>query len=204
MAQEITKKSFENENKPLMPAKIDAYTKFDNTISPTAYIRLFEDQLSMSNITDEANKMKFLPLMLQGKASYYADQLRSCSTWSDMVKKFEAEFKVDPDVIIAELRTMKTQNYNVDKYTDDFNSKISKLDATTQGLTEHLKILYQEGLPWKIKDQLLRDRSNKGLDLSGLQAEAKRQQNVSTYILKGQRWDEQSGGGQPARNDKGN
>ena len=108
MAQEITKKSFENENKPLMPAKIDAYTKFDNTISPTAYIRLFEDQLSMSNITDEANKMKFLPLMLQGKASYYAEQLRSCSTWSDMVKKFEAEFKVDPDVIIAELRTMKT------------------------------------------------------------------------------------------------
>jgi hypothetical protein len=33
-----------------------------------------------------------------------------------MVSKFEDEFKVDPDVIIAELRTFKTQNYNVDKY----------------------------------------------------------------------------------------
>jgi hypothetical protein len=43
MAQEITRKSFEEENKPLMSAKIDSYTKFDNTISPTAYIRLFED-----------------------------------------------------------------------------------------------------------------------------------------------------------------
>jgi hypothetical protein len=43
MAQEITRKSFENENKPLMPAKIDSYTKFENTISPTAYVRLFED-----------------------------------------------------------------------------------------------------------------------------------------------------------------
>jgi hypothetical protein len=85
----------------------------------------------MSNIVDEASKMKFLPLMLQGKASYYADQLRSCSTWNEMVNKFEAEFKVDPDVIIAELRTMKTQNYNVEKYTDDFNNKISKLDTTT-------------------------------------------------------------------------
>jgi hypothetical protein len=129
----------------------------------------------MSNIKDDSNKMKFLPLMLQGKTSYYSDQLRACATWNEMVSKFEDEFKVDSDVIIAELRTFKTQNYNVDKYTDDFNSKIAKLDIRTAGLTEHLKILYQEGLPWKIKDQLLRDRSNKGLDLSGLQAEAKRQ-----------------------------
>lgn len=33
-----------------------------------------------------------------------------------MVKKFEDEFKVDPDVLIVELSTLKTQNYNVNKY----------------------------------------------------------------------------------------
>lgn len=40
--------------------------------------------------------------MLKGKVSYYADQLWSCSTWNDLVKKFEAEFEIEPDVIIAD------------------------------------------------------------------------------------------------------
>jgi len=62
-------------------------------------------------------------------------------------------------MVLAELRTMRTQNYNVGKYTDDFNTKIAKLPVASGGLSEHLKILYIEGLPWKLKDQLLRDRT---------------------------------------------
>lgn len=64
-----------------------------------------------------------------------------------MEAKFDAEFQVNSDMIIAELRTLKTQNNHVSKYTNDFNLKIAKLTITNAGLTEHLKILYIEGLP---------------------------------------------------------
>lgn len=105
-----------------------------------------------------------------------------------MVQKFEAEFATDPEAVIAELRTLRAQNQDVTKYTEEFNAKIAKLAVTTSGVKEHLKILYMEGLPWKVKDQLLRDRTTKTLDLSGIQAEAKRQQNVTAYLNKGSNW----------------
>lgn len=68
-------------------------------------------------------------------------------------------------------------NFNLDKNTDDFN--ISKLDTATYGLAQLLKILYQEGLPWKIKYQLLRNISNKRLNLQVF----RRKLNVSRKFL---------------------
>lgn len=62
----------------------------------------------MGNISDDKEKMKFLPMLLEGKTTYFVEQLRQCSTWGEMKLKFEAEFKVDSDMIIAELRTLKT------------------------------------------------------------------------------------------------
>ena len=67
---------FEEQKRPTITANLNALTKFENTIAPTAYLNLLEDQLAMSNMTAESEKIKVLPMMLAGKTSYFADQLR--------------------------------------------------------------------------------------------------------------------------------
>lgn len=61
---------------PTITANLNALTKFENTIAPTAYLNLLEDQLAMSNMTVENKKGEVLPMMLAGKAIYFADKLR--------------------------------------------------------------------------------------------------------------------------------
>ena len=48
-----------------------------------------------------------------------------------MRSKFIAEFEVDSDTVIAELRTMRTYNYIVYNCTEEFNSKIARLNFTS-------------------------------------------------------------------------
>ena len=104
----MTRESFEEERKPIITPNLNALTKFDNSIAPAAYLQLFEDQLAMGNVNNDKERMKFLPMLLEGKTTYFVEQLRQCSTWGEMKAKFESEFQVDSDMIIAELRTMKT------------------------------------------------------------------------------------------------
>ena len=58
-------------------------------------------------MTAESEKIKILPMMLAGKKSYFADQLRKAWAWNGIMSKFMSEFEVDSDTVIAELRTIR-------------------------------------------------------------------------------------------------
>jgi hypothetical protein len=61
----------------------------------------------VSNLDTDENKKKFLPLLLKGKASYYAETLRQMANWTTMRFSFIQEFTVDPNVVIGELRAQR-------------------------------------------------------------------------------------------------
>jgi hypothetical protein len=72
--------------------------------------------------------MKYLPLLLKGKTSYFAESLRSATTWKQMTDALTKEFTVDPNVVIGELRTVRCFDYNVEAFTDKFLASANKLD----------------------------------------------------------------------------
>jgi hypothetical protein len=63
---------------------------------------------------------------------------------------------VDQSTIVAEVRAMRCTDYDVNKFTDDFNDKSAKLPSSDPGMRQHLKMLYVDALPYKVKEQLLR------------------------------------------------
>lgn len=67
----------------------------------------------MTGQNDEQNKLKYLPLLLKGKAAYFVDRLRTFTTWGDMKAAFVDEFTVDPNVVIGELRALRCVDYDV-------------------------------------------------------------------------------------------
>ena len=48
---------FGEQKYPTIPAKLNGLTKFENTIATTAYLKLLEGQLAMSNMTAESKKI---------------------------------------------------------------------------------------------------------------------------------------------------
>ena len=102
--------------------------------------------------------MKFLPLLLKDKARYYVERLRNISNWSDMEQAFIKEFTVDPNVVLGELRALRCTDYDVKKYTDAFNAKAIKLNQADPGMSAQLKMLFTEGLPYKVKEFLIKER----------------------------------------------
>ena len=48
--------------------------------------------------------MDFLPLLLKGKVAYYSEALRTMASRSVTKSSFVAEFSIDPNVVIGELR----------------------------------------------------------------------------------------------------
>ncbi len=69
----MTRESFEEENKPIITPNLNALTKFDNSIAPAAFLQLFEDQLAMGNVTSDQEKIRFLPMLLEGKTTYFVE-----------------------------------------------------------------------------------------------------------------------------------
>ena len=104
-----------------------------------------------------------------------------------MRSTFLQEFAVDQNAVIAEVRTMRCQDQDVAKYTDEFNAKVSKLRSSDPGLRQHLKILYVDGLPFKLKEILFRDKAYQHMDLPQAQVEAKRQHSVNVYMNRGRK-----------------
>ena len=90
---------------------------------------------------------------------------------------------------------MRCYDNKVQDFTDDFNSKSARMPLKDPGVEQHLKILYTDGLPKKLKEILLRDREYNGWSLTEVQAEAKRQQNIFLYMNRGQRWQNDGSGG---------
>ena len=115
-------------------------------------------ELDLNGLDNDVNRLKYLPLLLKGKAVYFQESLRQAPDWATALKIFIAEFQVDPNVVIGELRALRCVDYDVNKYTDQFNAKAMKLKQTDPGLLAQLKMLYSEGLPFKIKEYLIRER----------------------------------------------
>jgi len=56
-----------------MTPSLTSFTKFDGTLSPESYLAIFEDELSLCDLHQEEHKMKYLPLLMSGKAVYIVD-----------------------------------------------------------------------------------------------------------------------------------
>ncbi len=78
--------------------------------------------------------MKYLPLLIRGKAAYFVDTLRGATSWGQMCALLVQEFTVDPNVIIGELRTLRCVDYNVDAYTEKFLEVANKLNKGNAGV----------------------------------------------------------------------
>ncbi len=100
------------------------FTKYDGEISPTNFLATLSGELDLEGLNTEANKLKYLPLTMKGKATYYADVIRGLATWAEAEAAFITEFTTDPNVIMGELRALRTVEYDVNKYSDQFQSKI--------------------------------------------------------------------------------
>ena len=99
LAYDLIKTSFEEERRKQenarMAPSLNQFTKFDASMAPETYLQIFEDELSLCNLQDESHKMKYLPLLMTGKAAYIIDQLRECHNWYSMCAVFSSEFAVD-------------------------------------------------------------------------------------------------------------
>lgn len=93
-----------------------------------------------------------------GKAAYFAEAIKSASDWPTAMNLFVNEFSVDPNVIIGELRILRCVDYDVNKYSDDFVAKTARLDKSKPGLQEQLKMIFADGLPFKVKELLHREK----------------------------------------------
>jgi hypothetical protein len=78
--------------------------------------------------------MKYLPLLLKDKASYYADNLKRTSDWTSMKTAFNNEFTVNSNIIIGELRTIRCTDFDVDAYTTKFHQAAARLDKSKGGV----------------------------------------------------------------------
>jgi hypothetical protein len=88
-------------------------TKYEGETSPTSFLETMAGELELTSQNTEANKLKYLPLLLKGKASYLVDRLRTFTAWNDMKTAFVDEFTVDPNVVIGELRALRCVEYDV-------------------------------------------------------------------------------------------
>ena len=106
---------------------------------------------------------------------------------------------MDTNAVIAEVRALRCFDNKVQEFTDEFNTKSSRMPLKDPGVQEHLKLIYTDGLPKRVKEMLLRDRDYQTWSLTEVQTEAKRQQNVFVYMQRGRPWMD-SGGGGPEQN----
>lgn len=72
-----------------------------------------EGELKLQGLDKDVNKLDYLPLLLKGKAAYFAEVLRGKTTWQEAQDSFVDEFTVDPNVVLGELRALRCTDYNV-------------------------------------------------------------------------------------------
>lgn len=103
-----------------------------------------------------------------------------------MKDAFIDHFTVDETVILAELKALAVQDYDVDKYTEQFNSIASQYSMSNFTVDEQwLKQLYTDALPYKVKEHLQLDREYTKMSLSFLQNEARRLHKTLNSLRRG-------------------
>jgi hypothetical protein len=77
LAEEIVRKSFEKEVKPVPVPQLSNFSKFENKTSPITFLSSFEAELELCKLTDEKDKMKWLPECMGSSVKWFAAKLRA-------------------------------------------------------------------------------------------------------------------------------
>ena len=73
--------------------------------------------------------MRMFPSLLAGsKAMTMLGEIRSCTTWQAIKKRFIEICKVDKNALRAQLRALKVENYDVQAYIDKFSAALKGYD----------------------------------------------------------------------------
>ena len=97
-------------------------------------MQTLDGEFTLKGITQDSDKMKYLPLLIRAKGAYLVDTLRGATNWQLMCQKLVQEFTVDSNVIIGELRALRCVDYNVDAFTEKFLEVSNKLNKSNAGL----------------------------------------------------------------------
>lgn len=76
LVESIVRKSFDDEKRPAPTPSLANFTKYDHKISPSAFLETFHAELDLHGLTEEEDRMKWLPEVLTGSAKWYAGTLR--------------------------------------------------------------------------------------------------------------------------------
>lgn len=134
LAEVVVRRSFEDILTNKASPDLTQFSKFEQQISPDSYLQTLDGEFTLKGITQDSDKMKYLPLLIRGKAAYFVDTLRGATNWQLMCQKLVQEFTVDSNVIIGELRALRCVDYNVDAFTEKFLEVSNKLNKGNAGL----------------------------------------------------------------------
>ena len=83
LAIDATRKSFEHDERSVQRSlpNLNQFTKYDGETSPEHFVQTMCGELDLMQINTEPNRKKYLPLLLKGKTSYYAESLRCALDW---------------------------------------------------------------------------------------------------------------------------
>lgn len=86
-----------------------------------------KDALALAKCDSDENMLQYLPQALGDNTKWFAPQLRTFTSWSAMEDAFLKQFKVDINVVLSELDTLRMDNWDVDAYIERFNLKTTRL-----------------------------------------------------------------------------
>ena len=155
-------------------ASLGSFTKFDGNSSPEAYLCTFDSEVALCQIHREEDLMKIFPSLMGSNFANATTKLRACTSWSAMRDAFCKHFAVDKNVLLAEMKSLRVTNYDVDAYVTAFNKVANLYPIKNQGDEHYLKQLFVDPLPGKVKEKLVTDREYDAMSLLGAQIEARR------------------------------
>ena len=158
------------------PAKtaINNFTKYQGELAPQTYLSIFDDECQLFGITDDADRLRIFPSLMEGpKAQHAQTELRTQTAWIDAKNSFIKLFEVDRASALADLQFLQVRDFDVDGYVASFNQLMARYPWNS-GDEDALKDAFVRNLPYKTKEKMLVDRDFSSLTLAALQNESKR------------------------------
>jgi hypothetical protein len=82
--ESIVRTSFDEEKRPVPTPSLANFTKYEQKTSPSSFLDTFHAELDLHGLTEDQDRMKWLPEVLTGPAKWYSGVLRTYTTWKDM------------------------------------------------------------------------------------------------------------------------
>lgn len=102
-----------------------------------------------------------------------------------MKQLFEQQFAVDINVVLNDLDYLRCQSFDIVKFIEEFNHKVNLMPLPLDAGTERIvKERFVNGLPFHVKEHVLRNTNFPLYSLTDVQAEAKRQMSISSLLNK--------------------